>query len=71
MGRKGNLIKQLDGIVFRVIKEEFVTASFIQRKLGITYPSAQELLKKLSKMGYLERYIPGKKLKVLKHKFIQ
>lgn len=71
MGRKGNLKSQLDRIIYLVIKEERVTASFIQRKLGITYPSAQEILKQLSGMGYIEEYQPNKQLKVLKHQFIQ
>lgn len=71
MGRKGNLKSQLDRIIYLVIKEEHVTASFIQRKLGISYSSAQEILRHLSEMGYIEEYQPYKKLKVIKHNFIQ
>lgn len=71
MGRKGDLRSQLDKVVFLVIKEEYVTASFIQRKLGITYTSAQEVLKNLAEMNYIEKYKPFKKLKVIKHKFTQ
>lgn len=71
MGRKSDLKLQLDRVVFLVIKEEHVSAPFIQRKLGITYPSAQNILKKLSEMGYIESYEAGKKLKVIKHNFIQ
>ncbi len=71
MGRKSNLKAQMDRIVFLVIMENFVTASFVQRKLGITYSSAQEILKNLAQMQYIEAYKPFKKLKVLKHSFIQ
>lgn len=71
MGRKSDLKSQLDRIVFLVIKEEYVSAPFIQRRLGITYPSAQLILQKLNELGYVEEYKPNKKLKVLKHQFIQ
>jgi len=71
MGRKRKNGTQIDIIVEKVIKLDFVTASFIQRKLGITYLSAQALLEKLAVMGYVEKFKPFKKLKVLKHHFIQ
>lgn len=71
MGRNGNIESQLDRVVYLVIKEEFVTASFIQRKLQISYLGAQNILKELSNMGYVEEYKPFKKLKVLKNNFIQ
>lgn len=71
MGRNGNIESQLDRVIYLVIKEEFVTASFIQRKLQISYLGAQNILKELSKMGYVEEYKPFKKLKVLKNNFIQ
>ncbi len=71
MGRKSDLKSQLDRVVFLVIKEKYVSAPFIQRKLGITYPSAQNILKKLYEMGYVESYEAGKELKVIKHNFIQ
>jgi ribosomal protein S25 len=61
----------MDKIVSYVIKEDYITASFIQRKLGIAYISAQIVLKKLSEAGYIEDYKPFKKLKVIKHHFIQ
>lgn len=70
MGRKSDLKSQLDRIVFLVIREDFITASYIQRKLGITYPSAQKVLRELSKIGYIEEYKPYKKLKVIKNHFI-
>lgn len=71
MGRKSNIELQLDRIVHLVIREDFVTASLIQRKLGITYPSAQAVLKKLAELGYIEKYKSFKKLKVIKQHFIQ
>lgn len=71
MGRKPNRERQLDRIVEQVINQDFVTASFIQRKLQISYLSAQEVLKKLAEMGYLENYQLFKKLKVIKKHFIQ
>jgi len=55
MGRKRKNGTQIDIIVEKVIKLDFVTASFIQRKLGITYLSAQALLEKLAVMGYVEK----------------
>lgn len=71
MGRKGNVENQLDRIVHLVIKEDFVTATFVQRKLGISYLAAQSILQKLDEMGYIESYKPFKKLKVLKHHLLQ
>lgn len=71
MGRNGNIESQLDRVVYLVIKEEVVTASFIQRKLQISYLGAQNILKELAKMGYVEEYKPFKKLKVLRNNFIQ
>ena len=71
MGRIPNTGKQIDIIVEKVIREDFVSASFIQRKLGISYLSAQSILQKLAEIGYLEEYKPFKKLKVLKKHFIQ
>ncbi len=71
MGRKGNIESQLDRVVHLVIAEDFITASYIQRKLGITYLSAQSILKKLAELGYIEEFKPFKKLKVIKHHFIQ
>lgn len=71
MGRNSNLTTQLDRIVYLVIKEDYISSPFVQRKLGITYPSAQKVLIKLAELGYLEEYIPNKKLKVIKHEFIQ
>ncbi len=70
MGRKSDLKAQMDRIVFLVIRKNFITASFVQRKLGISYPSAQEILRELSKIGYIEEYKPYKKLKVVKRHFI-
>lgn len=71
MGRKSDIASQLDRVAHLVIKEDFVTASFIQRKLNITYPSAQSVLKHLAQLGYIEQYKPFSKLKVLKHHLIQ
>ena len=71
MGRKPNTGKQIDIIVEKVIREDYVTASFIQRKLGISYLSAQSILQRLAEMGYLEEYKPFKKLKVIRKHFIQ
>lgn len=71
MGRKSNLESQLDRIVYLVINEDYITASFVQRKLGITYISAQKILKKLAEMGYVEKYEAFKKIRVVRHKFMQ
>lgn len=71
MGRKAKNGTQLDRIVYKIIREDYVTAPFIQRRLGITYTSAQEVLKKLSEIGYIEEYKPFKKLKVIRNRYIQ
>ena len=71
MSRRSDLDSQLDRLVYLVIKEDYISASFVQRKLGITYPSAQSLLRKLAEMGYIEKYKSFKKLKVIRHCYIQ
>ncbi len=71
MGRKGNLESQLDRIIHLVIREDFVTASFVQRKLGISYLSAMNVLKKLEELGYIEKGKDFTKRRVIKHHFIQ
>ena len=50
MGRKGDINSQLDRIIYLVIREDFVTASFVQRRLGIGYLSAMKILKKLPQL---------------------
>lgn len=71
MGRKPNTVKQIDIIVEKVIREDYINSSFIQRKLQISYLGAQDILKKLAEMGYIEKFEPFKKLKVIKKHFIQ
>lgn len=61
MGRKGNLESQLDRIIYLVIRQEYVTGSFVQRKLGIGYLSAMNVLKKLEELGYIEKGIINQK----------
>lgn len=71
MGRGGNIESQLDRVVYLIIKEDVITASFIQRKLQISYLGAQAILIELAKIGYIEKYKPFKKLKVIRKDFIQ
>ncbi len=71
MGRKGDINSQLDRIIYLVIREDFVTASFVQRRLGIGYLSAMKILKKLEELGYIEKGEDFTKRRVLKHHYIQ
>jgi ribosomal protein S25 len=71
MGRKGNLESQLDRIIHLVIKEDYVTGSFVQRKLGISYLGAMNVLRKLEELGYIEKGNDFTKRRVVKHNYIQ
>lgn len=71
MGRKRKAGTQLDIIVEKVIKEDYVTTSFIQRKLQISYLSAMKVLKQLEELGYIEKGEDFTKRRVIKHSFIQ
>ena len=71
MGRKRKNGELIDIVVEKIIKEEFVSAPFIQRKFQLSYIKARELLKRLEEMGYIERGNEFEKRKVLKHRYIQ
>lgn len=71
MVRKQKKETQLDIIVEKVIKEEFVSASFIQRKLQISYLSAMKVLKQLEEFGYVEKGADFTKRRVVRHSYIQ
>lgn len=71
MGRKGSIESQLDRVIYLVIREDFVTASFVQRKLGISYLSAMKVLKQLEELGYVEKGKDFTKRRVIKHNYIQ
>ena len=71
MGRKGNLESQLDRIIHLVIKEDYITGSFVQRKLGISYLGAMKVLRKLEELGYIEKGSDFTKRRVIKHNYIQ
>lgn len=71
MGRKRMNGKLIDHVVEKVIKEEYVSTPFIQRKFQVSYLKAQSVLKELAEMGYIEKVIEFKPVKVLRHKFIQ
>jgi Mn-dependent DtxR family transcriptional regulator len=71
MGRKGNLESQLDRIIYLVIREDFITGAFVQRKLGISYLSAMKVLNKLEELGYIEKGEDFTKRKVIKQNLIQ
>ena len=61
----------IDRVVERIIKENFISSPFIQRKFQISYLGAQKVIKKLEEMGYIEKGEQFTKRRVLKHKFIQ
>lgn len=71
MGRKRKHGVLIDIVVEKVIKEDFVSTPFIQRKFHVSYLKAQEILKELEKMGYIEKVKEFEPVKVLKHKYIQ
>ena len=66
MGRKRRSGTLIDAVVEKVIKEEFVSTSFIQRKFQISYTKAREILNQLTEMGYIEKGQEFTKRKVLK-----
>ncbi len=55
MGRKNKNGSQIDRIIELVIKKDYVSTPFIQRKLKIAYLGAQNILKQLAQMGYVEK----------------
>lgn len=71
MGRKRKHGVLIDYVVEKVIKEDYVSTPFIQRKFQISYLKAQDVIKQLESMGYIERGKEFTERKVLKHKFIQ
>ena len=71
MGRKRKDGTLFDAVVERIIKEDFVSIPFIQRKFQISYSKAQEILKQLEKLGYIEKVKEFEPAKVLKHKYVQ
>lgn len=71
MGRKSKSGTQIDRIIEFVIREDYVSTPFIQKKLQIGYLGAQKVIKRLEVMGYLEKGEEFSERKVLKHKFIQ
>lgn len=71
MGRKGNLESQLDRIIYLVIREDFITSAYVQRRLGISCLSAMKVLNKLEELGYIEKGKDFTKRRVLKHHYIQ
>lgn len=70
MGRKRKNGILIDFVVEKVIKEEFISAPFIQRKFQVSYLKAQEILKHLEEMGYIEEGEEFTKRKVLKNTYI-
>lgn len=71
MGRKRKHGVLIDFVVEKVIKEDYISTPFIQRKFQVSYLKAQEILKQLEEMGYIEKGEEFTKRKVLKNKFIQ
>lgn len=71
MGRKRKNGLLIDFVVEKIIKEDFVSTPYIQRKFQISYLKSQEVLKQLEELGYIETGKEFSKRKVLKHKYIQ
>ncbi len=67
--RKHGLL--IDDVVEKVIREDYVSTPFIQRKFQISYLKAQQILKQLAEMGYVEKVEEFKSVKVLKNEYIQ
>lgn len=70
MGRKRKNEELIDLVVEKIIKEEYVSTPYIQRKFKISYLGAQKILKKLEEMGYIEHVHEFKQVRVLKHKLL-
>lgn len=71
MGRKRKNGELIDFVVEKVIKENFVSTPYIQRKFHVGYLKAQEILKQLEEMGYIEKGKEFTQRRVLKHRYIQ
>lgn len=71
MGRKRKNGVLIDFVVETIIKEQYVSVPFIQRKFQISYSTARKIISKLFEMGYIENEAEFKDIKVIKHKYIQ
>ena len=71
MGRKRENGTLIDYVVEKIIKEEYVSTPFIQRNFNVSYVKAQEILKQLAKMKYIEEVVEHKQLKVIRHKYFE
>ncbi len=71
MVRKRKNGELIDFVVERILKEEYVSTPYIQRKFQISYLKAQQILKQLAEMGYIEKIVEFKQMKVLKHRYIE
>lgn len=68
MGRKRKNGLLIDFVVEKIIKEDFVSTPYIQRKFQISYSTARTIIKQLFEMGYTEHAEEFKQIKVIKHK---
>lgn len=71
MGRKRKNGTLIDSVVEVIIKQQYISTPFIQRKFQISYLGAEKVIKQLEEMGYVETGQEFSKRKVLKNKFIQ
>lgn len=71
MGRKRKNGVLIDLVVEKIIKEEYISAPFIQRKFQISYTTTREIIKQLYNMRYIESENEFENIKVIKHKYIQ
>lgn len=71
MGRKRKNGTLIDAVVEKVIKEDYISIPFLQRRFKISYLRAQTLLEELENMGYIKRSENASESRVIKKKFIQ
>lgn len=71
MGRKRKHGELIDLVVEKIIKEQTVSTPYIQHKFQVSYMKAQEILKQLAEMGYIEKVTEFKEMRVLRKTYIQ
>lgn len=59
-----------DNVVAEVIKQDVISASFIQRKFAVDFIKSSRILSQLEKMGYIEKKNDAKPQKVIRKKAI-
>lgn len=71
MGRRRKNGELIDLVVEKIIKEQTVSTPYIQHKFQVSYMKAQEILRQLAYMGYIENVTEFKEMRVLRKTYIQ